>query len=155
MNTTTHAYELSITRIIAAPPQTLFKVWTEQLPQWWGPHGMTTPVCEMELRPGGVLRTVMRDAEGNEYPTLGVFLELTAPERIVFTDAYGPGWQPSEKPFITAISTFDPLPDGTTRYTTRALHWTEEACKAHEAMGFYDGWGQSMERFEQCVLNMR
>jgi len=40
---------------------------------------MTTPVCEMDLKPGGVFRTVMRA----QYPTKGVFLEVVEPERIV------------------------------------------------------------------------
>ena len=43
---------------------------------------MTTPV-EMDLKPGGVFRTVMRAQDGAEYPTKGVFLEVVEPERIV------------------------------------------------------------------------
>lgn len=155
MNANISSRELQITRIIAAPPERLFKAWTEQLPQWFGPHGMTTPVCEMDLRPGGLFHTVMRDPEGKEYDNAGVFLEVVPNARLVFTDAYVPDWQPVEKPFFTCITTFEPLPDGTTRYTARALHWTEEACRQHEAMGFHDGWGQSLDRFEQCVLSQR
>ncbi|MGH2625640.1 MAG: SRPBCC domain-containing protein [Anaerolineales bacterium] len=67
--------ELVISRIIDAPRERVFEAWTKELPQWWGPHGMTTPVCEMDLRPGGVFRTVMRAPDGTEYPTKGVFLE--------------------------------------------------------------------------------
>ena len=43
---------------------------------------MTTPVCEMDLKPGGVFRTVMRAQDGAEYPT-GIFLDVVEPERIV------------------------------------------------------------------------
>ena len=57
---TTHDRELVVTRDIAAMPARLYRAWTEQLAEWWGPHGMTTPFCEMDLRPGGVFRTVMR-----------------------------------------------------------------------------------------------
>ena len=46
-------------------------------------HRMTTPVCEMDLKPGGVFRTVMRAQVGAEYPTKGVFLDVVKPERIV------------------------------------------------------------------------
>ena len=79
MNTpsvTASARELVLTRIIDATPARLFKAWTSELPQWWGPHGMTTPFCEMNLRAGGSFRTVMRAPDGTEYPTRGVFLEV-------------------------------------------------------------------------------
>jgi uncharacterized protein YndB with AHSA1/START domain len=69
--------ELSLTRVIDASPELCFKAWTEYLPEWWGLHGMTTPVCEMDLRAGGVMRT----SDGTEYAKQGVFLEVTAPRR--------------------------------------------------------------------------
>lgn len=138
--------ELVISRIIAAPRERVFEAWSRRLPEWWGPHGMTTPVCEMDLRPGGVFRTVMRAPDGTEYPTRGVFLEVVKPERIVFTDAYEAGWEPSADPFFTAVTTFEAMPDGKTRYTARALHWTVENCKKHEEMGFHQGWGESIDR---------
>jgi hypothetical protein len=45
-------------------------VWTDpsHLAQWWGPHGFTNPVCEMDVRPGGALRIVMRAPDGTDYP---------------------------------------------------------------------------------------
>lgn len=140
--------ELVLTRILDAPHERVFQAWTTRLSEWWGPHGMTTPFCEMDLRPGGVFRTVMRAPDGTEYPTSGVFLEVTANERIVFTDAFAPGWEPVPDPFFTAITTFEALPGGRTRYTARALHWTVENRKKHEQMGFYQGWGESLDRLE-------
>lgn len=143
--------ELVLTRVIDAPCARVFQAWTTRLPEWWGPHGMTTPVCEMDLRPGGVFRTVMRAPDGAEYPTRGVFLEVVAPERIVFTDAYDVGWEPRPDPFFTAITTFDGLPGGRTRYTARALHWTAASREQHEKMGFYQGWGESLDRLVALV----
>lgn len=58
--TTSSDRELVISRIIDAPRERVFEAWTTQRPQWWGPHGMTTPVCDMDLRTGGAFRTVMR-----------------------------------------------------------------------------------------------
>ena len=54
--------ELTISRIVDAPRETAFKAWTDprQMAQWWGPSGLTNPVCELEARPGGALRIVMR-----------------------------------------------------------------------------------------------
>ena len=85
-NSSTADRELVITRVIAAPPARLFRAWTNQLPLWWGPHGMTTPFCEMELRPGGSFRTILRAPDGTEYPTRGVFLEIVENERTVDID---------------------------------------------------------------------
>jgi uncharacterized protein YndB with AHSA1/START domain len=144
--------ELALTRIIDAPPARVFSTWTTRFKDWWGPHGMTTPFCEMDLRTGGVFRTVMRAPDGTEYPTRGIFLEVVPPERIVFTDAFDPGWQPHPDIFFTAITTFEPLSDGRTQLNARALHWTAESCEKHEAMGFEQGWGESLDRLIAITL---
>ncbi len=64
----------------------------------------------------------MRDPDGNEFPNRGVYLEVIKVERLLFTDAYTKAWEPSEKPFMTAILTFE-NESGKTRYTARVLHW--------------------------------
>lgn len=143
---------LSLTRDLAAPPARLYAAWTTRLREWWGPHGMTTPFCEMDLRPGGVFRTVMRAPDGTEYPTCGVFLEVVPDERIVFTDAFTPDWEPSPDIFFTAVTTFAPRPGGGTRYTAQARHWTDADCERHLQMGFQAGWGESIDRFAALVL---
>ena len=143
--------ELLISRIIDAPRERVFKAWTQQLPRWWGPHGMTTPVCEMDLRPGGIFRTVMRAPDGMEYPTRGVFLEVVEPERIVFTDGYEPGWQPVAEHFMTTLVAFEALPEGKTKYTARVLHKSAADREKHEQMGFHQGWGESLDRLVAVV----
>ena len=150
--TTAESRELALTRVIDAPRERIFQAWTDPaiLPQWWGSHGITTPVCEMDPRPGGIFRTVMRDADGNEHAGTGVFLEVVAPERVVFTDAFTPGWIPSPEPFFTCVVTLEE-DGGKTRCTARALHWTEEKRAQHEEMGFKTGWGEMFERLETLV----
>ncbi len=134
--------ELILTRIIDAPARNLFRCWTEPelLKQWFAPAPYTTPEAELDVRPGGANCIVMRDPQGNDMPNRGIYLEIVPNEKIVFTDAYTAGWEPSQKPFFTAILTFEDL-GGKTRYTARARHWTEADCRAHEAMGFHVGWG--------------
>jgi uncharacterized protein YndB with AHSA1/START domain len=138
--------ELVLTRDLDVAPERLFRTWIQRLPEWWAPRPWTTPVCEMDLRVGGVLRTVMRAPDGREFPTSGVFLEIVPNRRIVFTDAYDAGWVPGANPFFTAVVTFDPLAGGGTRYTARARHWTGEDCRKHEAMGFPTGWSQVLDQ---------
>ena len=130
--------ELVLTRIIDAPREKVFRAWTEPelLKQWFAPLPFTTPIAEVELRPGGANLIVMRDAQGNDMPNRGVYLEVVKNERLVFTNAYTKAWEPSEKPFMTAILTFEDM-DGKTRYTARVLHWTVADREAHEKMGFH------------------
>lgn len=150
---TSDTRELILTRVIDATPAELYSAWTTRLPEWWGPHGMTTPVCEMDLKAGGIFRTVMKAEDGTEYPGTGVFLEVVPNEKIVFTDAFTPGWVPSQEPFFTCVTTFEDLGNGQTRYTARARHWKQEDKEKHEAMGFHDGWGQSLDRLVALVAS--
>lgn len=140
------ALELVLTRDIALPRERLFRAWSGRLADWWAPRPLTTPVCEVDLRTGGSLRTVMRAPDGREFACGGLFLEVVANERIVFSDAYLGGWRPNPDIFFTAIITFDALPGGHTRYTARARHWTPEACRRHRDMGFHQGWGQCLDQ---------
>ncbi|HYC70430.1 MAG TPA: SRPBCC family protein [Opitutaceae bacterium] len=140
------ARELRLTRDVSASPEQIFRAWQTRLADWWAPQPFTTPICEVDLRPGGALRTVMRSPDGSEFVCGGVFLEVVPNRRIVFTDAFGPGWKPNPDIFFTAIVTFDPLPEDRTRYTARALHWTAAARQRHEEMGFHQGWGQCLEQ---------
>ncbi|MGH6890864.1 MAG: SRPBCC family protein [Dongiaceae bacterium] len=139
--------ELVLTRLIDAPREKLFRAWTEPalMKQWFAPLPWTTPHAEMDLRPGGSSLFVMRGPDGNEFPNPGVILEVVKNEKLVFTDAYTKAWEPSAKPFMTAIITFADE-GGKTRYTARVLHWTVEDRKAHEDMGFHQGWGQCADQ---------
>lgn len=147
--------ELVLTRTFAAPRALVYRAWTRHFAEWWGPHGMTTPEWEMDLRPGGVFRTVLRAPDGAEYPTRGVFLDVVPEERLVFTDAYDPGWAPHPEAFFTAVITLASLPGAGTRYTARALHWTVANRERHEQMGFHHGWGESLDRLESCVARLK
>src|ERR1700730_7952775 len=99
---TTQTRELSLTRIINAPPEKVYRAWTEPelLKQWFAPRPWTTPHAELNVR-----------------------LEVVTNERLVFTDAYTESWEPSLKPFMTVILTFEKH-EGKTRYTARVRHWT-------------------------------
>ncbi len=63
----THAArrEIIITRMFDAPRALVFKAWTDprHVARWWGPKGVTNPVCELDVRPGGAIRIDMRGAD--------------------------------------------------------------------------------------------
>jgi len=144
--------ELVITRIIDAPREKVFKAWTDPrlLKQWWAPRPWTTPVVELDVRPGGSNLIVMRSPEGEEFPNRCVYLEVVENKRLVFTDAYTRAWEPSEKPFMTVIVTLDRT-DGKTRYTARVLHWTASDRETHEKMGFHQGWAGCADQLTDLV----
>ena len=82
--------EIIVTRVLDAPRELVFEAWTqpEHVKHWWGPKGFTTPFCEIDLRPGGVFLRCMRSPEGRDFWVTGVFREVVAPERLVFTDSF-------------------------------------------------------------------
>ena len=143
----TAEHELILTRRIDAPAATLFRCWTEPalITQWFAPLPYTTPAAEVDLRVGGASLIVMRSPDGQDMPCPGTYLEIVPNRKLVSTDAYTGDWQPSAKPFMTVILTFEEE-DGQTRYTARVRHWSAEDKKAHEEMGFHAGWGQCTDQ---------
>ena len=147
--------ELTLLRMLDAPREAVFRAWTEPelIKQWFAPLPWTTVHAEMDVRPGGSNLITMRDPDGNEFPSRGVYLEVVENQRLVITDAYDRAWEPSEKPFMTVILTFENV-EGKTRYTARARHWTVEDREAHEKMGFHEGWGQCAEQLEALAKKL-
>ena len=147
--------ELVLTRIIDATPEKIYKAWTdpELLKRWFAPLPYTTPVAELDVRPGGANFIVMRSPEGVDMPNRGVYLEVVPNKRLVFTDAYTRAWEPSEHPFMTVVLTFEDL-GGKTKYTARVLHWTVADREKHEQMGFHQGWGQCADQLAAVAASI-
>lgn len=142
--------ELSIVRDTHVAPEKLFAGWTtpKLMEVWFCPKPWYVKDIELDLRPGGGSKMTMCGPNGEAFPNEGVYLEVVPNRRLVFTDAYTAGWVPNPNKMFTGIITFDPLPNGGTRYTATARHWTKEACAGHAAMGFTEGWGKA---FDQLV----
>ena len=70
--------DLVFERVIDAPPEKLFRAWTEPdlLKQWFTPRPWTVSFVETDVRPGGASLIVMRNPEGQEFPHRGVYLEV-------------------------------------------------------------------------------
>lgn len=139
--------ELTLGRLIAAAPEALYRCWTEPelIRRWFAPAPLTTEVLEMDVRPGGVQRLLMKALDGAEYPTGGVYLAVEPGRRLVFTDAFQAGWVPNPNLMMVGEISFAPQ-DGQTLYVARAGHWTLEAKRRHEQMGFHEGWGLCTEQ---------
>lgn len=150
------AHELTLTRVIPAPPEKLYRCWTEPdlLKQWFCPKPWAVTHAAVDVRPGGSSCIVMRSPEGAEVRCPGIYLEVIPNRKLVTTDAYIAAWEPSEKAFMTAIITFEDLGGGSTRYTAIARHWNEEDKKSHEAMGFHEGWGQAADQLAELAATL-
>ena len=147
--------ELVLSRLIDVPCDRLYRAWTEPelLTQWFAPLPWTTTHAELDVRPGGASLVVMRGPDGNEFPNRGIYLEVVPNERLVFTDAYTAAWEPSSKPFMTVILTFE-AEAGKTRYTARVRHWTVADRETHEKMGFHEGWGRCTDQLAALAARL-
>ncbi len=147
---------LTLTKTLEATPNAIYRCWTEPelVKQWFAPKPWTTVACENDLRVGGVCRSVMKSPEGEEFPNVGVFLELIPDRRIVFTDAFTSAWVPSEKPFFVGSIDLEPAGPGRTLYVARARHWTLEDTETHRKMGFVEGWGMCADQLEEIARGL-
>jgi len=147
--------ELVLVRLIDAPPDKVFRAWTDPvlLKQWFCPKPWSVASAELDVRPGGTSVIVMRSPDGQEFPNSGVYLEVVKNERLVFTDAYTKAWEPSAKPFMTGIITFE-NEGGKTKYTARVLHWSVADRKTHEEMGFHEGWSKATDQLTELVAGL-
>jgi uncharacterized protein YndB with AHSA1/START domain len=148
--------ELVLTREFDVAATKLFRCWTEAelIKQWFVPKPWSVARAEVDVRPGGRSLIVMQSPEGEEMPNEGVYLEVVPGRKLVFTDAYTAGWAPTEKPMFTGIIEFEDLGNGRTRYTARARHWTVDDCKAHENMGWHEGWGICAEQMADLARTL-
>lgn len=148
--------ELVLTRMIDAPRAALYRCWTEPslMTRWFTPPPFETIRAETDVRPGGANLVVMRGPNGVEMPCRGVYLETVPDERLVFTDAFTSAWSPSEKPFMTAILTFEDGGEGRTRYTARVRHWSVADREQHEKMGFHEGWGIATDQLAALARSL-
>ena len=147
--------DIVLNRIIDAPPEKVFRAWTEPelLRLWFAPSPWTVTEVETDVRPGGSSLIVMRSPDGNEFPNRGVYLEVEQNRRLVMTDAYTSAWEPSDKPFMTVILNFEEQ-NGFTNYTALVRHWTVIDRETHEKMGFAEGWGQFTDQLADLATKL-
>jgi len=79
-----------ITREFDAPKHLVYRVWTtpELVSRWWSGHRGTTTEVELDLRPGGRWRYVLKTDDGTEVGFHGEYREIVPEERIVYTEVF-------------------------------------------------------------------
>jgi uncharacterized protein YndB with AHSA1/START domain len=78
-----------MSRVYDAPRHVVWDAMTkaEHIQRWWGGPGVSNPVCEMDVRPGGLWNHVMRFPDGHDLHLKFVFLEVEKPHRLVWQNA--------------------------------------------------------------------
>jgi len=145
--------DLTITRVIRAPRQAIWRAWTDpaQLAQWWIPAPARCQVQALDIRPGGAFETLYSEDGVDFGPHVsGCFLDVLEGERLVFTDTLLAGWRPAEAPFMTAVITLRDHAEGT-EYAAHVMHRSQADRDTHEEMGFFDGWGTVIEQLAALV----
>jgi len=86
------ANELAITRILNAPRELVWEVWTnpEHIAKWWGPNGFTNTIHQMEVKDVGEFNFIMHGPDGTDYPNKIIFNKLVKPELITYSHINAP-----------------------------------------------------------------
>ena len=140
--------EIRVERFFDAPRDRVFAAFTDPalVPEWYGPHGTTTIVDEMDVRAGGKWRFVMRGPDGSETAFRGVYREVTAPERIVQTWE----WEGMPGHVSIEIAEFEDLGDRT-RFLGTTLFHTPEERDGMLASGMEGGMNETYERLDALL----
>lgn len=150
---------IKIERVFAAPRELVFDAWTntDQLLQWYAPHGCTVHIARLDARPGGRFHFGIHNPSFGDCWCIGVYREVVRPERIVYTlataDEEGNEIEPVKAghdprwPQQTVVRiTFEAVSGGTRLTLEQSV---SEALAKHT--GAHPSWLQMLDRLEQCV----
>lgn len=138
--------EIVLTRLLDAPRELVFKVWSEpeHVARWWGPRGFTITTHSMNVTPSGTWRFDMHSAEHGDFPNQIVYLEVVPPERMVYSHG-----EPGAPEDFRVTVTFDNQ-DGKTLLTMRSVFPTA-AARDHvvKEFGAIEGGKQTLDRLQE------
>jgi uncharacterized protein YndB with AHSA1/START domain len=153
--------ELTITRIFDASRDLVWKAWTDQkiVQKWWGPRGVTNPICEWDARPGGKIYIVMLageelgPAEGMKWPINGTFKEVIPQSRLVFVGGALDDIDRGSDTFLEHEVTvdFEDLGDKT-KMNLHIVITKARGPKAPAALqGMTEGWNQQIDKLGELL----
>lgn len=150
--TTTLEQQVSFTRLLNAPRELVFKVWTDpvHLAKWWGPKGFTSPVCRVDARTSGKIYIDMKGPDGVVYPMTGTYTEVVKPSKLVFTARAH--FDENNTPLIETITTVTLTEEnGKTRMVVEAVVTKMIGAGAQSVAGMEQGWSQSLDRLKALL----
>ena len=163
-NAVNEVERMMVTRVFDAPRELVWKAWTDPkyVMQWWGPHGFTTPVCEMDFRVGGKFLYCMKTPDGQEFWNGGEYHEIVLHEKIVssmyFADSKGNKVEPEqygiEHEAIEGaydVTLFEDIGNGQTRLTFIGNETMQDAIKS----GQLEGMKQILDKAAAIIAELK
>ena len=142
--------DLVFERTFDAPRRQVWQAFMdpELVPRWWGAHGTTTTVAEMDVRPGGKWRYISSAPDREDVSFYGEYLEIVEPERFRWTflfDVPGMGAQGGPETHL-----FEDV-DGRTKVTAIGHMGSAEAIEGALASGMTKGAIEAWDRLEALL----
>lgn len=124
--------ELTIRRVIAAPPERIFDAWTQPalLQQWWGPAGVRCIAAAVDLRSGGSYRIGNQLPDGAVLWISGEFEIVESPHRLVYS------WRVGDEPVSRVTVSFVAIADGSTEVVIHHERIHSSAVRDHHERGW-------------------
>jgi len=143
-----------LSRVFDAPRELVFKAWTEaeHFVRWFGPKGFVTTLHAAEFRVGGMLRFDMVAPDGKCWDNRIVFLEIKAPELLVFDHGSDKDADPGR---FRVTLTFDEQSDKKTVLTLRQLHPTKEQRANGIGFGAVELGYQTLDKLAEHLRALR
>jgi len=139
--------EIVMVRVFDAPNHLIFDAVTkpEHLKRWYGPHGWSLVVCDVDLKVGGEFRFVLRGPEGREMGMSGDYREIDRPDRMVHTERF------DDYPGESVVTTTYVEHEGKTTFTATVLAESKEIRDAVLASGMEHGAAESYDRLADLL----
>jgi len=139
--------EVVLSRVFDAPRELVYRAWIdpEHIQRWFGPKGFNCTTHAIDMRVGGMWRFDMLAPDGTLYPNRMTFLQMKAPELLVFDHGSDSDDDPNK--FRVTI-TFDAQSNGKTVVTLRQLHPSKARRTAAIAFGAVEIGNTTMDKLE-------
>lgn len=111
--------EIVLSHELSVSPEQAWEAYTDprHIAQWWAPKDAELLECDIDVHEGGAWRFTFRSFDNQIHTSSGIFREVVAPSRLVYTDGSGDAHALRPESLVTV--TFEPLPHGRTKFTKR------------------------------------
>ncbi len=134
--------EIRISRILNAPIELVWKVWTNpnHIKNWWGPNGFTNTISEMDVKPGGEWNLTMHGPDGKDFPNKNIYREIVLHKKIVYEHI--------SSPHFTATINFEAHDEKTVLHWHMLFDTKEQFIQVVKTFKADEGLKQNIEKLE-------
>jgi uncharacterized protein YndB with AHSA1/START domain len=140
--------EIVTERVFDASRERVWKAFTDPalITQWWGRQSTSTTVEQQDLTPGGAWRFVEHNQDGSQLGFGGIYREVVAPERLVYTFE----WDGMPGHMLVDTATFEDLGERT-RVTVHSLFDSSEERDWMLSVGMEIGLNESYQALDALL----